>query len=194
MTKSIAASLPTKILAISGSLRARSINTALLRAAAAAAPPGIEVSLCQSVGCLPLFNPDLEASDPAPVRRLREQIIGANALLIACPEYAHGVPGAMKNALDWMVGNEAFVHKPVGLINAAARATHAQAALREIVTAMSARVVEGACLVLERRFVATQGIVDLAGVESDLARALQALRDACGQAASGRLGRGARAG
>lgn len=66
----------------------------------------------------------------------------------ASPESAHGVTGAMKNALDWMVGCEAFVHEPVALLIGSPSATHAQAALREIVTVMSARVVAGASVTL----------------------------------------------
>jgi len=135
-----------KILAISGSLRKASLNTTLLRAVARIAPPEIEVALFSGLGELPLFNPDIEAPEPAPVLALREHILAADALLIASPEYAHGVTGAMKNALDWMVGNESFVNKPVGLLNASPRATHAQAALRETISTMSALIVAGACI------------------------------------------------
>src|SRR3569832_2498340 len=116
-----------KILAISGSLRAASLNSALLRAVARLAPADFSVVLSRSLGDLPLFNPDIEATDPLPVANLRTQILSADALLIASPEYAHGVTGVMKNALDWMVGCEAFVHKPVALLNASPRAVHAQA-------------------------------------------------------------------
>ena len=77
---------------------------------------------------------------------LREQILATDALLIASPEYAHGVSGVMKNALDWMVGNESFVDRPVGLLNASPRASHAQAALRETITTMSARIIDAACI------------------------------------------------
>jgi len=135
-----------KVLAISGSLRKASLNTALLRAVARISPPGIEVVLYRGLGDLPLFNPDIEPTDQASVEALRNQIVAADALLIASPEYAHGVTGAMKNALDWMVGNETFVNKPVALLNASPRATHAQAALREIVSTMSARLVDEACI------------------------------------------------
>ena len=135
-----------KVLAISGSLRKASLNTALLRAVARIAPPRIEVVLYRGLGELPLFNPDIEATEPAPVALLRSQILAADALLIASPEYAHGVTGAIKNALDWMVGNETFVDKPVALLNASPRASHAQAALRETVSTMSARVVDEACV------------------------------------------------
>lgn len=134
------------LLAISGSLRKASLNTMLLRALAGIAPEGVEVHLYRGLGELPLFNPDIEASDPAPVRQLRERILASDALVIASPEYAHGITGAMKNALDWMVGNESFVDKPVALLNASPRATHAQAALRETVVTMSGRVVDEACI------------------------------------------------
>ena len=135
-----------KILAISGSLRAVSLNTALLRAVARLAPADIRVVLYRGLGDLPPFNPDIEASDPSPVADLRTQILSADALLIASPEYAHGVTGVLKNALDWMVSCEAFVHKPVALLNASPRAMHAQASLRETVTVMSARIVEEASI------------------------------------------------
>jgi len=137
-----------KILAISGSLRAASNNTALLRAAARLAPADISVELFRDLGNLPLFNPDIEATDPPVVARFRAQLMAADAVLIASPEYAHGVTGAMKNALDWMVGGEAFVNKPVALLNASPRAVHAQAALRETITVMSALIVDQASIVI----------------------------------------------
>jgi NAD(P)H-dependent FMN reductase len=119
----------------------------LLRAAKRLAPGDIEVDLYQGLGDLPPFNADLEASEaPAVVAELRYRIISSRALLIASPEYAHGVSGVLKNALDWMVGNESFVSKPVGLLNASPRASIAQAALHETLVTMSARVVPAACV------------------------------------------------
>jgi NAD(P)H-dependent FMN reductase len=82
------------------------------------------------------------------VRRLRDQIATADALLIASPEYAHGVTGAIKNTLDWLVGCEAFVNKPVAVLNASPRAHHADAALRETLKTMSAVIVEAALLTI----------------------------------------------
>ena len=120
----------------------------LLRAAARLAPPGIHVALYRELGTLPLFNPDLELLDLPPVAALRQRIIACDALLIASPEYAHGVTGVLKNALDWMVGNESFVGKPVGLLNASARATLAQAALQETLMTMSAHIVADACVTI----------------------------------------------
>jgi len=135
-----------KLLAISGSLRAASLNTMLLRALARLAPPGVEVSVYAGLGSLPLFNPDIETPEPVPVAALHAAILAADALVIASPEYAHGVTGAMKNALDWMVGNESFVNKPVALLNASPRARHAQEHLRETVSVMSGRLIEPACI------------------------------------------------
>ena len=134
------------ILALSGSLRAASLNSALLRATSRIAPADTAVEVSNCIASLPLYNPDLEAILPASVIVLKSQLTAADAVIIASPEYAHGVTGAIKNALDWMVGNESFVDKPVALFNTSPRAEHAQAALREILTTMSARVVEEACI------------------------------------------------
>lgn len=133
-----------KILAISGSLRAASINSALLRTAVRLAPPEIEITLCPTIGELPLFNPDLDLHPPSSVARLRAEVAAADALLIASPEYAHGVTGVIKNALDWLVSFEGFVNKPVAVLNASPRAHHADAALRETLKTMSAVIVEAA--------------------------------------------------
>jgi chromate reductase len=140
-----------KILALCGSLRAVSMNAALLRATAQLAPAGIEVEIVGGIGALPLFNPDLEAASPAPVRALHASIDACDAVLIASPEYAHGVTGILKNALDWLVSFEGFVGKRVAIFNASPRSVHADAALREILTTMSADIVDAACLALPLR-------------------------------------------
>lgn len=137
-----------RVLALSGSLRAASENTRLLRALARLAPAGMEVIVYCGLGELPLFNPDIEFPNPPAVAVLRGAINTADAVIIASPEYAHGVSAVIKNALDWMVGNESFVNKPVALLNAAPRATHAYRALRETVTMMSASVMDAACVTL----------------------------------------------
>ncbi len=134
------------ILALSGSLRTASENTRLLHALARLAPAGMEVVVYSGLGGLPMFNPDIEFSNPSAVAALRGAINAADAVIIASPEYAHGVSAVIKNALDWMVGNESFVNKPVALLNAAPRATHAYLALRETVTMMSANVIGAACI------------------------------------------------
>ena len=139
-----------RVLALCGSLRRFSMNAALLRATARLAPPGVIVNIFPP-GDLPLFNPDLEADLPAAVRRLHAAIDECAALLIASPEYAHGVSGVLKNALDWLVSFEGFVGKPVAIFNASPASVHAHAALREILTTMSASIVEPACLALPLR-------------------------------------------
>ena len=92
------------ILAISGSLRAGASNTAVLQAAVLLSPPGVTITLYDGLGALPHFNPDLDSPDgralPAIVADLRSQVGHADALLISCPEYAHGIPGSFKNLLD----------------------------------------------------------------------------------------------
>jgi len=133
-----------QLLAISGSLRAASLNSMLLRALIRSAPEDIHVTQYMGMANLPLFNPDLELSDPPAVADLREQLIHADGVIIASPEYAHGVSGVMKNALDWMVSNESFVDKPVMLLNASPRTTIAKQALRETLITMSARVIDAA--------------------------------------------------
>src|SRR4051795_12358175 len=135
-----------KILAISGSLRAASTNTALLRAAALLAPEEVEIDLYMGLGGLPHFNPDLEDAEPPAVTELRARVREAGGMLFAVPEYANGVPGALKNLLDWLVGGEEFIYKPVALLNASPRATHAQASLRETIRTMSGQIVEEASI------------------------------------------------
>lgn len=136
------------ILGVCGSLRATSLNAALLRSAARLAPAGMAIRLSALPGALPLFNPDLEVQPPEGVRRWRAEVAAADALLIASPEYAHGVSGTIKNALDWLVSCEGFVSKPVAVLNASPRAQHADAALRETLRTMSARIVEPASISL----------------------------------------------
>jgi NAD(P)H-dependent FMN reductase len=173
------------ILALCGSLRAASINAALLRAARRVAPPGIDVQLGASLGDLPLFNPDLEAALPLAVQALHEAVGRADALVIASPEYAHGVTGTIKNALDWLVGFPPFAGKPVAVFNASARAHHADDALRETLRTMSAAIVAPACLTLPLlgAKLDEDGMVASAEVSRGVRDALVALRDAVAMAA-----------
>jgi chromate reductase len=135
-----------KILAVSGSVRAASINTAFLRAVAQLAPSDIQVVMYEGMGALPIFNPDLEAAPPEQVVQWHALIAQADAVLIASPEYAHGVTGAVKNALDWLVSYTPFVNKPVAVVNTSARAHHADDALRETLVTMNAKLVASASI------------------------------------------------
>ena len=113
-----------RMLAMSGSLRHVSSNTALLRTAVQLAPVGVELSVYAELGIIPPFNPDLDTdAPPAAVSRFRAALQASDALLISSPEYAHGVSGVLKNALDWVVGSGELVDKPVALLNASSRAT-----------------------------------------------------------------------
>jgi len=139
-----------RILTISGSLRASSSNTALLEAAAELAPPDVEVVRYDGLGDLPHCNPDLEAAAGSPaVSAWRSRLRDADGVVFSVPEYAHGVPGVLKNGLDWVVGSGEFVDKPVALFNASARGTYARASLTETLTVMAARLVPQASLTLE---------------------------------------------
>jgi chromate reductase, NAD(P)H dehydrogenase (quinone) len=133
------------LIGINGSLRSSSSNAALLRAVARVLPDGVVFRVYDGVGALPHFNPDLDAEgmEPPPsVRELRELLIDARAIVISSPEYAHGVPGALKNLLDWLVSTGELVDKPVALLNAApVGGNYAQAALAETLRTMNWRLV-----------------------------------------------------
>lgn len=134
-----------KMLAISGSLRAQSTNTALLGAAVRLAPSPIEVILYGEMEKIPAFNPDIDGDPaPGPVSHFRAALHEASAVLFSTPEYAHGLPGALKNALDWVVGSGELSGKPVTLMNASARGEYAQASLKEILKTMDARLIPDA--------------------------------------------------
>jgi NAD(P)H-dependent FMN reductase len=130
-----------RVLAISGSLRSQSTNTSLLRALAALAPSNLEIVLYTELDQIPPFNPDLELNSSFDsVNRFRDAIRQSDAVIFSTPEYAHGIPGSLKNALDWIVGSGELSEKPVALCNASSRAVYAQAALKEVLTAMNTKL------------------------------------------------------
>jgi len=171
------------VLAVCGSLRAVSSNASALRAAALVAPTGLEIGFYVGLADLPAFNPDLDTDEPPEaVWALRRQIGECDGLLICSPEYAHGVPGALKNALDWLVSSLEFSGTPVALINASPRSVHAQAQLREILTTMDARLVEPASITLDLsgpgRSLDAAGIAADPALSAQLREALQHLAEA----------------
>ncbi len=165
---------PLRILAISGSLRARSSNTSLLRLAIDLAPDDVRIAMYEGLAKLPHFNPDDDVDvPPPPVLDLRARVGAADGLLLCSPEYAHGVPGSLKNALDWLVASVELPHKPVALLNASSWARHAQASLLETLTVMTTRIVHEACVTIP----VTRGDLDPDGsIESTEIR--RALHDA----------------
>lgn len=139
------------ILAVSGSLRERSYNTALLKASIRLAPPGVHIRLAAPLSRLPFFNPDdnLRGITHQEVIEWRNAISEADAIIFACPEYAHNVPGVLKNALDWIVATGELANKPVAVYNASPTLSgpeHAHTILSSMATLLSADLVQEASL------------------------------------------------
>ena len=133
------------LLTLCGSLRARSSNQALLRAYARLLPATATVEHYESLSLLPHFNPDLDRDPlPAEVQILRRLIAGADAVIISTPEYAHALPGAFKNALDWLVSDPAFAGKAVAILHVSRGSSWALDSLKEVLKTMSAKIVEPA--------------------------------------------------
>jgi chromate reductase len=132
-----------KLLALSGSLRKASFNTAAIEALRELAPSGVQIEI-GNIGKLPLFNPDRESEYIPAVAKLKSVVAEATGLIIASPEYAHGISGPMKNGLDWLVSGSEFPCKPIMLINTSPRASHALEALKEVLATMSGMVIESA--------------------------------------------------
>jgi chromate reductase len=138
-----------RVLAISGSLRDASHNTALLRALRAEAPAGVEVEVWDGLKEIPPYDADDDVvPGPAPVETFRELVREADAVFFATPEYNSSVPGALKNALDWgsrPLATNSFRNKPVAVISSSAGAfggVWAAAELRKVLGAMGSRVTE----------------------------------------------------
>jgi chromate reductase, NAD(P)H dehydrogenase (quinone) len=130
---------------------------------------------------LPAFNPDVDV-EPAPpaVRALRTAIAEADGLIVSSPEYAHGVPGALKNALDWLVSGIEIYQKPVALLNPSPMSLFAHPQLAETLRIMSATVVDEACITLP---IAGRGL-DAGAIVTDaaLAAAIRGALAALGRA------------
>jgi len=189
-----------RVLGISGSLRVGSHNTALLRAAQQGAPDGIELELYDELELVPPYNEDRDGDGaPAAVRRLREQVEAADAILFAIPEYNGSIPGQVKTAVDWLSrprGRAALFGKAVAVVGATTGAyggIWAQADLRKALGIAGARVVEAELAIGhagdhlhangeladgETREKLTQVLSDLAGTASPLAGAASPLTGA----------------
>ena len=174
-----------RILLVSGSLREGSTNTAVLRTAGEVAPAEVKTVLYAGMGSLPHFNPDSDREGepvvPA-VRHLREQIAAADAILICTPEYAGALPGALKNLLEWTVGDGSTYRKPVAWINAAGPAAPTGAAdahdsLRKVLGYVHADIVENACarVSVARDVVGPEGSITDEPIRRQISAALDAL-------------------
>ncbi|WP_367897879.1 NADPH-dependent FMN reductase [Leptospira sp. WS58.C1] len=133
-----------KILAVSGSLRKGSSNTALLLAAKRIAHDPLQIRIADPIDRIPHFNPDLDTdTPPKEVMEWRRELKEADAILFSSPEYAFAIPGVLKNALDWIVSSAELYGKPVGLINASpgyGGASKAQEALLGLLNVLTVKI------------------------------------------------------
>ncbi len=127
------------LLAVSGSARRDSTNTALLRAVASLAPPGFEICVHDGVGRLPVFSPDLDGEPPEAVRAWVDLVAGSDGLIVASPEYVRSLPGGVKNAIDWLVSRDTLVGKPIALLHASHRGDDMLETLRNVLATVSDR-------------------------------------------------------
>ncbi len=127
-----------KFLALSGSARSGSTNTALLQALAAVAAPD-DIDVFAQVHHLPVFSPDLEyAPLPAALLEFLSKLDGCDGLIVASPEYIHAIPGGLKNALDWLVSRDEIIGKPIAIIHGSPRGDDMLAQLRLVLSTVSA--------------------------------------------------------
>jgi chromate reductase len=165
------------ILAISGSLRPNSSNSSIINKVIEIAGANIHFDIYDGLADLPHFNPDLDHdSPPAAVISWRNQLKNIDAVLICTPEYAFGVPGSLKNALDWTVSSGEFVDKPTALITASSVGSNGHAALLLTLGAISANVPEYGKLLIP--FVRTKVNGDGSITDTEILASLQKVLDA----------------
>ncbi|TDO99944.1 NADPH-dependent FMN reductase [Marinomonas balearica] len=131
-----------KIAAVSGSLRTASLNTLYLNALKATAPKNVEFQIFNGLASLPPFNVDEDENTPSSVLQWKAFLEPADLIVLCSPEYAHGVSGVLKNALDWLVSSYQLIDRPIALPNISARATHAHNHMYEIIRTMGFSIVE----------------------------------------------------
>lgn len=167
------------LLAISGSLRAKSTNTRLLQEIGPLIGSEVSFSLYDGIEKLPAFNPDKESTLDSHTQEWIVKVRLADAIIVASPEYAHGIPGSLKNALDWLVGSDAFVAKPFCQYRACPRSTFAPAALLEVLRTMSGIHVEQSDLMidLKRQY---EGADDILSDESNKLKIQSSISHLCG--------------
>jgi NAD(P)H-dependent FMN reductase len=134
------------ILAVSGSLRSNAANTLIVKEIQKWVPQHITFTIYQDMASLPAFDDSMEA--PEPVIAWRRLLAEADGVFICSPEYAFGIPGALKNAMDWTVGSGELVNKPLALVTAATGGDKAHAAWLQIFTALSANIPDGGSLLI----------------------------------------------
>lgn len=156
-----------RILAIPGSIRKGSFNAALLDAMSRLPHETTEITLYHRLKDIPIFNPDMsENTLPEPVTELMERVRESDGVIISTPEYAHGIPGVIKNMLDWLVASDVLVLKPVVVTSVSTSSlggARSHAPLVQVLSAMNANVVvEGSLNVpyASNKFHADGGLTD----------------------------------
>ncbi len=176
-----------RILLVCGSSREGSTNAAVLRTAAAVAGDGVETVVYPGIGELPLFNPDDDREglpvDPR-VAEMRRDVEASDAVLFCTPEYAGALPAALKNLLEWTIGDAGTYQKPVAWINAAGTAAPTGAAdahesLRKVLGYAGADIVQEACarIPVERSLVGSDGLITDAAVRAQIAAVVSRLAE-----------------
>ncbi len=171
--------MPTSktVLAICGSTRAQSSNLNLIKALAELAKGLFEVEIFTGLAELPHFNPDLDTESPPPeVTAFRNQLKVAGGILICTPEYAMGVPGSLKNAIDWTVSSMEFHQKPTALITASSVGQKGHQALLETLMVIEAKMVEESKLLIPfiKTKINAEGVITNTDTLSDLKTLIQA--------------------
>lgn len=132
-----------KILAIPGSVREHSTHKSFILAMAGLSKESLHIDLYDGIGGLPAFNPDIdEANTPTSVTEFRNKLKAADGIIICTPEYAHGVPGVLKNAIDWTVGSGEFYQKPTLLVTASTDGRFGHQAMLEILRVIAAKRID----------------------------------------------------
>ncbi|MEO6838122.1 MAG: NADPH-dependent FMN reductase [Ginsengibacter sp.] len=138
-----------KILAISGSTRQNSTNHRLIKAITEISTNIFDIQFYNGVALLPHFNPDNDDENvPQEVTHFRQLLNEADGVIICTPEYAHGVPGSLKNAIDWTVGTSEFSHKPTILITASTDGKYGHASLLETLRVIEAENIDAMQLLI----------------------------------------------
>ena len=171
-----------KVVAISGSTRRNSINHSLIRAIRELSAESLAITAFEGIADLPQFNPDHDGDHVArEVSEFRQQLNGAEGVIICTPEYAHGVPGALKNAIDWTVSSSSFPRKPTMLITASTGGHYGHKALMETLKAIEAGNIDNLHLVIplvktkvgmDGRITDQQTLTDVKGLIADFIETL----------------------
>lgn len=167
-----------KILAISGSARQSSTNTALLKALRAIAPDNMAIDVFEGIGDLPVFSPDREGENlPDGVGAFMRLVSRSDGLLISSPEYVRGIPGGLKNAIDWLVSGDQIVGKPIALVHASHRGDDMLSSLRTVLSTISSNFNRDLFFRLPVMKETPNSILDIVTAPANRAQAERFLRD-----------------